>query len=107
LDEKQDVLNHKTQTTNVWGNDNDTHLIKANGLKKVYNDGVAAVNNNSLHVKKGEVFGLLGPNGAGKSTMFNIMTMDLKRSDGDVKIMDTMIDDLNVTEHGNKMGMCP
>jgi ATP-binding cassette subfamily A (ABC1) protein 3 len=68
---------------------------------------VAAVNKNSLSVKKGEVFGLLGPNGAGKSTMFNIMTMDLKRTDGEVKIMDRMIDDLNVTEEGNKMGMCP
>ena len=46
-------------------------------MKKVYGDGVAAVNNNTFCVKKGEVFGLLGPNGAGKSTMFNIMTMDL------------------------------
>lgn len=74
---------------------------------KVYKNGVAAVNRNTFNVAKGEVFGLLGPNGAGKSSMFNVMTMDLKRTDGDVKIMDTNIDDLNVTEHGNKMGMCP
>jgi len=33
--------------------------------------------------------------------------MDLIRSDGEVKIMDVDIDNLNVTEHGNKMGMCP
>jgi ABC-type multidrug transport system ATPase subunit len=51
-------------------------------LRKVYGDGVAAVNDNTFQVKKGEVFGLLGPNGAGKSTMFNMMTMDLKRTSG-------------------------
>jgi len=39
--------------------------------------------------------------------MFNVMTMDLKRSDGEVKVMDVGIDDLNIVDHGNKMGMCP
>jgi len=53
---------------------------------KVYKGGVAAVNDNTFAVKKGEVFGLLGPNGAGKSSMFNIMTMDMKRTAGDVRI---------------------
>jgi ABC-type multidrug transport system ATPase subunit len=39
--------------------------------------------------------------------MLNMMTMDLKRTEGEVKIMDTDIDKMEVTEHGNKMGMCP
>jgi ABC-type multidrug transport system ATPase subunit len=73
----------------------------------VYRDGVAAVNDNTFAVKKGEVFGLLGPNGAGKSSMFNVMTMDLRRTEGEVNIMDVGIDDIDVTQHGNKMGMCP
>lgn len=68
---------------------------------------MAAVNNNTFAVKKGEVFGLLGPNGAGKSSMFNIMTMDLKRSDGEVSIMNTDLDQISVIKQGNKMGMCP
>ena len=97
LDERQDVLQHKDYTIQNYGNKNRTHLIKAKNIKKVYSDGVAAVNDNTFCVKKGEVFGLLGPNGAGKSSMFNIMTMDLKRSEGDVQILDTDIDDLNVT----------
>jgi len=58
-------------------------------------------------VKKGEVFGLLGPNGAGKSSMFNIMTMDLKRSDGDVKILHQHLDRIDVVGQGLQMGMCP
>ena len=66
--------------------------IQAQILRKVYGDGVAAVNDNTFAVKKGEVFGLLGPNGAGKSSMFNIMTMDLKRTSGQVKILGKNLD---------------
>lgn len=76
-------------------------------MRKVYGDGVAAVNDNTFTVKKGEVFGLLGPNGAGKSTMFNIMTMDLKRTSGDVKILGKDLDLLSVQDDGNQLGMCP
>ena len=69
-------------------------MIKCKDIKKVYRDGAAAVNNNTFCVKKGSVFGLLGPNGAGKSTMFNLMTMDIKRTSGEVKVMDINIDDM-------------
>jgi len=82
-------------------------MIKAKNIKKIYNNGVCAVNDNSFLVKKGEVLGLLGPNGAGKSSTFGVMTMDFKRTAGEARVMDTDIDVLNVTEHGNKMGMCP
>ena len=67
-------------------------FIQANQLRKVYKNGIAAVNNNTFCVRKWEVFGLLGPNGAGKSTMFNMMTMDLKRSDGEVKLLGRDLD---------------
>ena len=53
------------------------------------------------------MFGLLGPNGAGKSTMFNMMTMDLKRSQGEIKILGKNLDSLVVVEDGKKLGMCP
>lgn len=76
-------------------------------MRKVYGDGVAAVNDNTFQVKRGEVFGLLGPNGAGKSTMFNIMTMDLKRTSGEVKILGKDLDQLSVQNDGNRLGMCP
>ena len=81
--------------------------IQAQTLRKVYGDGVAAVNDNTFQVKKGEVFGLLGPNGAGKSTMFNIMTMDLKRTSGKVKILGKDLDQISVQNDGNRLGMCP
>ena len=82
------------------------NLICAKQLKKVYKDGFAAVNENTFSVKKGEVFGLLGPNGAGKSTMFNMMSMDLQRTSGDVRLLGNEIDKVNIVRDGNKMGMC-
>jgi ABC-type transport system involved in cytochrome bd biosynthesis fused ATPase/permease subunit len=105
LAEDLDVLEQKNATIAAW--DNNEYPIKSKDLKKVYKNGVAAVNLNTFSVKKGEVFGLLGPNGAGKSSMFNIMTMNLKRSGGDVKILGKDLDSIKVGEDGNKMGMCP
>ena len=87
-------------------NGDNSYLVKVSDLKKVYDDGVAAVNDNSFCIKKGEVFGLLGPNGAGKSTMFNLMTLALQRTEGEIRLMDVGIDDIDMTEHGKKMGMC-
>lgn len=82
LQEGQDVQEHTAFTKSIW--ENQEYPIKSDSLYKVYNNGVAAVNKNTFCVKKGEVFALLGPNGAGKSSMFNIMTLDLKRTSGEV-----------------------
>jgi len=103
LPEGQDVMDHQAFAKNNW--ENLEYPIKSNELFKVYGNGVAAVNKNTFCVKKGEVFALLGPNGAGKSSMFNIMTMDLKRSSGDVRILNTDLDNINVGSH--QMGMVP
>ena len=50
--------------------------ISVRDLNKIYGVGSknekVALNNISLQVKKGSIFGLLGPNGAGKSTFINI-----------------------------------
>jgi ABC-2 type transport system ATP-binding protein len=44
-------------------------MLKISNLTKTYaGGGVKAVDNLSLDVKAGEIFGFLGPNGAGKST---------------------------------------
>ncbi len=44
-------------------------MLKITNLSKSYANGkILAVNNLSLTVNKGEIFGFLGPNGAGKST---------------------------------------
>lgn len=50
-------------------------MLNLEHLRKTFGT-LVAVDDVSLHVRKGEVFGLLGPNGAGKSTTIN-MTIGL------------------------------
>jgi ABC-type multidrug transport system ATPase subunit len=89
LSEGADVKVAKTIASRVYDEAvQGQYLIKVKNLCKVYSDGVAAVVNSTFAVGKGEVIGLLGPNGAGKSTSFNLITMDLKRSNGGIKLMD-------------------
>ena len=56
-----------------------------NELVKNYG-AVAAVNNVSFSVDKGEIFGLLGPNGAGKTSIISIITTLEKPSQGQVQV---------------------
>jgi len=48
-------------------------MIQINSLSKMYGN-VRAVDNITLSINKGEVFGLLGPNGAGKTTTMRMLT---------------------------------
>lgn len=47
-------------------------VIDVSDLRKSF-DGRVVVNDISLHVKKGEVFGFLGPNGSGKTTTIRML----------------------------------
>ena len=55
------------------------HLVRTYG-------GVAAVDDVSFTVRRGEIVGLLGPNGAGKSTTLRILTGFLPATSGIVRI---------------------
>ncbi len=48
------------------------YAIEIQNLVKKF-DKLTAVNDLSLNIKRGEIFGLLGPNGAGKSTTINMI----------------------------------
>ena len=64
--------------------------IQTEGLSKTYhpNKGkpVQALNEVSLSVPRGEVFGLLGPNAAGKTTLVRILATLLRSTSGQAKV---------------------
>jgi ABC-2 type transport system ATP-binding protein len=59
----------------------DNPAVVAEHLRKKYGD-FTAVDDISLTVKKGEIFGLLGPNGAGKTTIFKMLCGLLRPTSG-------------------------
>ena len=60
-------------------------ILEINNLIKRYNDFLA-VDNVSMSIEEGEIFGLLGPNGAGKTTTISALTGLTKIDGGEVKI---------------------
>jgi len=60
-------------------------LIEVKNLTKRYGKHLA-VDDLSLTVEKGQIYGFLGPNGAGKSTTMNIMTGYLGATSGEILI---------------------
>ena len=48
--------------------------------------GLRAVNEFSMEIKKGQLYGLIGPNGAGKTTVFNLLTGVYKPDEGIIKL---------------------
>ena len=58
-----------------------TALLELHGLTKKFG-GLTAVNDVSLSVEKGQIYGLIGPNGAGKTTVFNLISSVFKPTAG-------------------------
>ena len=65
-----------------------TASIITDGLTKYYgNEPVAALDQLSLHIQPGEIYGFLGANGAGKSTTIRLLLNFLQPSSGTAMIM--------------------
>lgn len=60
-------------------------LVETFGLTKVYK-GCLALDNVSISLEKGKIYGLLGPNGAGKTTLIKILTGLIRSYTGHVKV---------------------
>lgn len=63
-----------------------TYAIEFKQLTKLHSNG-RGIDNLSLQIKEGEIFGFLGPNGAGKTTAMKVMTGLIKPTLGDVEIL--------------------
>lgn len=79
--------------------------ISIERLTKKFED-VVAVDDLSLEIRDGELFGLLGPNGAGKTTIIKILCGLLEPTNGSIKVggFDVQKDSRQVKE---LIGVCP
>lgn len=69
-------------------------ILETTGLRKSFKGNVA-VNDVSIHVPKGSIYGFVGPNGAGKSTIMK-MLLDLVRPDeGEVRLFGEKVTDFS------------
>ncbi len=66
-------------------------MIHATNLIKRFN-GNTAVNDVSLSINKGKIFGLLGPNAAGKTTIIRMLCGIIKNDGGEIKINNMSVD---------------
>ena len=62
-------------------------MIDADNLTKKFGS-LTAVDNLTLHIDEGEVFGLLGPNGAGKTTTIRMLCCLIAKTNGKARIGD-------------------
>lgn len=60
-------------------------MVTISGLTK-YFDGICAVNQVSLEIPDGSMFGLLGTNGAGKTTLLRMLAGILEADSGEIRI---------------------
>lgn len=82
-----------------------TNVLQTHSLTKRYG-ALTAVDNLSLEVNEGEVFGLLGPNGAGKTTSISMMCGLLRPDAGHVTIRGKPIADGDADVR-RRVGVCP
>jgi ABC-2 type transport system ATP-binding protein len=66
---------------------NNDDVIKVEGLTKIYNHSLVAVDHINFSVKHGEIFGFLGPNGAGKTTTINMLITVTRPTEGKAVIL--------------------
>ncbi len=60
-----------------------SNILQVKNLSKSFG-GLKAISDCSLKIKKGSITGIIGPNGSGKTTLFNLISGNLKSSQGKV-----------------------
>lgn len=80
-------------------------MLTIENLTKYYGN-IRGVENLSLELKDGEIFGFIGPNGAGKSTTIKCIMNFINKTSGNIYINDILVEDKNF-EYKNLIGYLP
>ncbi|EAY14037.1 ABC transporter family protein [Trichomonas vaginalis G3] len=98
LDMEQDVKNATP----------DEYAVRINNVSKLFYDTtkkpICAVNQVSLGIKRGSLFGFLGANGAGKTTLMKIILRELQPSNGSIELEGT---DIKEGYKAHMIAICP
>ena len=81
-------------------------MISIQNVSKSYKKGSKIIDNLSLDIKDGEIFGFLGLNGAGKTTTIKMMTGVLEIDEGDI-LIDGISISKNPIEAKKKLALVP
>ena len=77
--------------------------IEFTDVQKVYDDGTQAVHDLDLAIEDGELMVLVGPSGCGKTTALRMVAGLEEISDGEIRIGDTIVNDLTPKERNIAM----
>ena len=80
-------------------------MLKIENLTKYYGN-IRGVEDLSLELIDGEIFGFIGPNGAGKSTTIKCIMNFINKTSGNIYINDILVEDKNF-EYKNLIGYLP
>ena len=80
-------------------------MLTIENLTKYYGN-IRGIENLSLELKDGEIFGFIGPNGAGKSTTIKCIMNFINKTSGNIYINDILVEDKNY-EYKNLIGYLP
>ena len=65
-----------------------SYLLQTKDLTKFFKKK-AAINNVSLNVKKGDIYGFIGKNGAGKTTFIRVVAGLARPNSGEIKLFES------------------
>ena len=74
-------------------------IIQTKNLTKYYGK-TRGIENLTLEVMEGEIFGLLGPNGAGKTTTIRVLLDFIRKTSGEAKVfgLDTFLNSIEIQQ---------
>lgn len=76
-------------------------MLKAEHIRKTYSSGKkVALDDFSIHVPQGSIYGLLGPNGAGKTSFIRIINQITQADSGDVFINGNKLNPTHIRDIG-------
>lgn len=80
-------------------------ILEVRHLKKYYNN-IRGVEDVSLKINKGDIYGFIGPNGAGKSTTIRTIMGLINKTNGDIFFKNKKLDNNDITVK-EKIGYLP